>query len=418
MASLVESEAHFKARAGEYGVPPGLLANLERAGICTLGHLAFAVNRPGQDFDETRFDQWLTEVNAQIAPSLGAIAAARRLHFEAEVILTASLKAAVEQPERDSAGPKPLPFAERSARLTHLQQTLPGLNVEGVYEPSMALVDECVFQYESRTLRYVEPSKCGSRETEIMLSRKDKQLKVDATASTLSLKETKHVPDEDVSSAYKLYLCFRRRAVAYAMSELFTFNTMEQYVDLLMKKLNVEPPPGYQATTIGQVLRADREVFVRLAQTVKDIRGTGGGPKPLDGALVQMLQDPSVMFHVVPLPSGAPPASSSYGANRDKPDSDGRTYGSEPYHGKGRGKGKSKQKKGGSAAAPRGFKNCTGRDSKGRPLCFDWNLGKCSKAPAGASCQKGRHNCFKFGCYKPRKYHEAHADEMPSNSAE
>ena len=131
----------------------------------------------------------------------------------------------MEQPDREGAGPKPLPYAERSARLENLKQMLPGLNVEGVYEPSMALVDECVFQYDSRTLRYVEPSKCGSRETEILSNRKDKQLKVEVT--TLSIKETRHVPDEDVSSAYKLYVCLRRRAVAYAMSNLFTFNAMD-----------------------------------------------------------------------------------------------------------------------------------------------------------------------------------------------
>ena len=415
MASLVESEAHFQSRARDCSVPPNLLACLERAGISTLGHLAFAINRPGQEFDEAKFDRWVQDVSQGVMPPLGAVAALRRLHFEAEVVLTASLKAAVEQPDRESAGPKPLPYAERSARLENLRQALPGLNLDGVYEPSMALVDECVFQYDSRTLRYVEPSKCGSRETEVLSSRKDKQLKVEVT--TLSIKETRNVPDEDVSSAYKLYLCLRRRAVAYAMSELFTFNTMEQYVDLLMKKLSVEAPPGFQQTTIGQLLRADREVFVRLSQSVKDIRGTGGN-KPLDKAILDTLQDPSVMFHLVPLPSGGAAASASYGASKDKNDDESRGSYYSPYQGKGRGKGKSKHKKGGSASAPKGFKNCTGRDAKGRPLCFDWNLGKCSKAPAGASCSKGRHSCFKFGCYKPHKFHEAHADEMPANSNE
>ena len=41
MAGLVDSEAHFEARANEYGVPPAFLQALRREGITTVGHLAF-----------------------------------------------------------------------------------------------------------------------------------------------------------------------------------------------------------------------------------------------------------------------------------------------------------------------------------------------------------------------------------------
>ena len=410
MASIAESEAYFEARCREYGVPPVLQTALNRAGISTLGHLAFAMNRPGQEFDEARFDQWLAQVNGGAAPTLGATAIVRRLHFEAEIVLTASLKASIEQPDRDGIAPKPLPYAERTARMATLQGQLPGLNLDGIHEPSLALVDECVHQYDSRTLRYVEPAKCGSRETEVATSRKDKQLRVEVT--TLSIKETKNTPDEDTSTAYKLNLCLRRRAIAYELAGLFTFTTMEQYIDQLMRRLHVEAPPGYQATTISQLLRADREVFVRLAQTVRDIRPNAAGVKPLDEALNRVLQDYSVMFHLVPLPVQAA-SSSTYTASKSKRDESP----SAPYQPrqKGGGKSKGKGKKGGSAVAPRGYKNCVGRDQKGRSLCFDFNLGKCNKAAAGASCDRGRHVCFKFGCYKPHRFSEAHKEEMPSN---
>ena len=56
-----------------------------------------------------------------MAPSIGATASVRRLHFEAEVIVTASLKAAVEAPTSESVTPKAIPFAERSARLAHIR---------------------------------------------------------------------------------------------------------------------------------------------------------------------------------------------------------------------------------------------------------------------------------------------------------
>jgi len=117
MASLADSKDHFLARAKEYSVPDDLVDNMKVAGISTMAHLAFAFVRPGQDFEEEKFDRWAKEVNLGVAPTLGALAALRRLHFEAEIIFTATLKSSAEHPQ-DASTPKPLPFAERTARLS------------------------------------------------------------------------------------------------------------------------------------------------------------------------------------------------------------------------------------------------------------------------------------------------------------
>ena len=45
----------------------------------------------------------------------------------------------------------------------------PGLNISGVNEPAQVLLDECVFQYEHRLIRHIEPAKCNSREAEVWL---------------------------------------------------------------------------------------------------------------------------------------------------------------------------------------------------------------------------------------------------------
>ena len=336
----------------------------------------------------------------------------RRLHFEAEVVITAALRSAVENPDKEGSGPKPLPFAERAARTATLRQQLPGLNLSGQNEPSLALVDECVFQFETRMLRYVEPAKCGSRETEVMTTRTDKKLKLDT--NSLSIKESKTTPDEDVSTAFKLHQCLKRRGIAYEVAGLISYRRHEEYVDLLMKRLGADPPPGYQATSLNQILRADREVFVHMAQSVRDIRPLADGTKPLDDALLAALQDYSVAFHMVPLPAQSSQGSSTYGPSR-RVESDGesvRAGKGKPYH-KGKNKGKGK---GGSARAPNGFPGCVGRDNKNRNLCFNWNLNKCDQAPAGGSCSRGRHCCFKLNCYKPHKYCEAHKSEMPSQT--
>lgn len=44
--------------------------------------MAFAINRPGHDFDETKFEDWIRGVNGGVMPALGAMSALRRLHFE------------------------------------------------------------------------------------------------------------------------------------------------------------------------------------------------------------------------------------------------------------------------------------------------------------------------------------------------
>ena len=90
MASLTDSEAHFEARAKEYAVPSDIFQAMTASGIKTMGHLAFAITRPGQELDDAKFDNWVAQLNGGVAPALGTTAALRRLHFEAEVILTAA----------------------------------------------------------------------------------------------------------------------------------------------------------------------------------------------------------------------------------------------------------------------------------------------------------------------------------------
>lgn len=116
MSNAADSVAYFKARALEYGVNQPLIDALSASGVQTMGHLAFAVSRPGQDFDEKRFDDWLKMVNHDTDPTMGVAAAMKRLHFEAEILVTAGLKSMVEQPSSDSAAPKQIPFAEKGQR--------------------------------------------------------------------------------------------------------------------------------------------------------------------------------------------------------------------------------------------------------------------------------------------------------------
>ena len=213
MSQVADSKAHFLARAKEYNVPQPLIDELTAAGITTLGQLAFAFTRPGQEYDENKFTDWLTTIHGGTAPSIGEAASVRRLHFEAEIVLTASLKAAVEHPLSESSAPRPIPFAERNARMDEVKRSLTGIIIEGHYEPSQALIDEVCHQFDTRVLKYLEPAKCTSREHAILSGKVDKKLKLDN--STLSIRESKSIPYESVSTTHQVIQCLRRRAIAY-----------------------------------------------------------------------------------------------------------------------------------------------------------------------------------------------------------
>jgi len=373
-----------------------------------MGHLAFAINRPGQDFDETKFEDWIKTVNGGVMPTLGAVSALRRLHFEAEIIVTSTFRAAVEQPSEASA-PKPLPHAERTARLLQIKNQFPGLNMSGVNEPAQALLDECVFQFENRLIRYIEPAKCNSREAEVMVGKTDRKLRIEA--NSLSVKESKNIPEEDVGTAYKLQQCLRRRAIGYEFANLISFECHERYIDRLMRRLNTEPPPNYQATSMSQILRADRQVWVFLSQNISDIRPAADGTRPLDKGLDAALSDYEVTFHLLPLPLLAAGAYAPVRTRDAQPS--GNTDFGKGYNQNRKGKGKAKNNQQGSSAAPRGIKGAVGRDNRGRAICFNYNLSECSDAPAGGACRKGRHVCFKSNCFKTHQFAVAHKDEMP-----
>ena len=52
---------------------------------------------------------------------------------------------------------------------------------------------------EHRLLRYIEPAKRNSRESEVMAGKSDGKLRIEA--NSLSVRESKNTPDEDVSDA-------------------------------------------------------------------------------------------------------------------------------------------------------------------------------------------------------------------------
>ena len=143
-----------------------------------------------------------------------------------------------------------------------------------------------------------------------------------ARVCTLAIKETRTVPDEAISTTFHLSQCLKRRGLAYEFANLISFRAHELYTEKLLKHLNVEPPIGFQAATLAQILRADREVFSFMAQEVQDIRPGANDGRPLDASLERALRDYTVAFNLVPFHKFA---------MREDISQQPRKHGSEPY---------------------------------------------------------------------------------------
>ena len=223
------------------------------------------------------------------------------------------------------------------------------------------------------------------------------------------------MPDETVSTTYQLSQCLRRRGLAYEFANLISYTAHERYSDMLLRHMTQELPPQYNATSLGQVLRADKAVFQYLMHHATTFRQDANGDRPLDNLLGDALGDYQTSFHLLPLPKLSA-AETAYHPKGNKTDYADRGSSAPSGGNYGKGKQRSKGKGKGSNQAPNTFIGCTGKDGKNRPICFDFNLSECQKAAPGGTCNKGRHVCFKAGCFKLHAFKTAHPDEAPKQS--
>eukprot|EP00971_Amphidinium_carterae_P328716 6460728-Amphidinium_carterae.1 len=113
-----------------------------------------------------------------------------------------------------SSAPKELPQAERAARMSRLRQRLPGLDLQGLFEPAHHLIDLAVTMADEGSLRYLSWQECISREDELAGLKKAREWKPDS--ATGNLREVYKVIEAktDVSMDYRVMQALSRRAAA------------------------------------------------------------------------------------------------------------------------------------------------------------------------------------------------------------
>ena len=398
MASLTESKAVFKERASEVGLDDATRTLLENQGITTLAKLAFAVGQPGETPTEGALRGMVAGGGDPGAVALGVVSSLRRLIFEAQTLLIAQVKTLVEN-KVDETKLEMAP-AERTHRIADQRGRLVGMTLTGELECGYCCYDLVMKVAQHNSIVYLPPHKFVSRKAELGLDKPKKELTIEAN-STVTVKDKSQELSCSTSTDLHLQEALTRRALALDLVGIASFARVEEYTRFLMSQLQNDAPPGYSKTSIQQVLRADKEAWLRLAEKLTDgVKRRADGVLPLDEELRGLQSDPKVVFHLLPLPHTPV---STYHISGDGGDDSWP----EPK-GKGKGKGKLKRKWKAPKNMPAPLAGKQSETKSGKPLCWNFNLehGCKSGVAAGGKCDKGLHLCMEPGCQKPHPLHK------------
>ena len=394
MSSLVDSTAQFESQLHETGLGAPLVAALKTHGVRTLAQLAFTVGQPGQPIADASIEA-LIQASIGRAPTLNETSILKRVAFEAQTYLTATLRQAVD---RTDDAPRKIPMAERSTRMEAIRANLGGLNISGELEPAHSVLDKMCGMYEANSLKYMDFASCISRPFEIQnVTAKNKELTLER--GSLVLKATDG-PQAATDSEIKAHYAFVRRGVAFQFAKLMSYNQHAQWEAFLFEALHREPPPHFSRPSLAQLLQCDKAAFTRLGTVLSSIKQRDDGSFPLGVALLDLRSDPHIALHLMPTARSS--SSSQHGpapkdsAARPQPYQHG-AYGGRP-------KGSGKGKKGGgkpSPPIPQELRGKWHRTGTGEPICFGFNCKSgCPEkhVKPGQKCSKGLHICAEPRC--------------------
>ena len=403
MASLLDSEAQFIQRTNDLKLSEELKRSLHRAGLQTFGTFAYAHGQPGQNISDESFEAWVTN-QLLTGATIADIAGAKRLLFESQTIVLASLQDQVNT--TDSSAIKKVPIAERETKMRAIKKRLTGLLIEGPLEPGHGLLDTTASMMQLNEIKYIPPEKCISRTHEVM-NQKSPTKQLDISAENLVVKEKQDTPDMTVTSALQVQEAFQRRGIALVFADLVTHENYTRYLTTLFGHLHREPPAGYARTTVSQLVSADKTVWQMLLEEGVQPKRDETGSLALDVKLMESLQSYRVSFSLLPLAAKKENAPSPSKTTKTAGNSGGKGANfsvQKPWiktkGGKKGGKGKVRVpnhifKLGGTASNP-----------SGEAICFGFNSGSgCTDAADGAKCRRGLHICAKcYGVHSIQKH--------------
>ena len=282
------------------GVTEDVLNMFKDSGISTMGKLAFASAYVPGAADDAPFTE-LVKQALKRDPTLGELAALRRLFSESYAATAAEMKSIVEQADETPA--RRLAPAERSERFETQQKRLTGIKISGLLEPGDSLVDAAVAIYESDRMKYIEWQYCVSREHEILTStKKDTSVSFDSSGVLKMSRKDQVVPCEATSELQVKY-CLTRRGLALEQGNVMSFENHEKWAEKLFASRLNEPPSGYARVSFRQMQLADAKLFVVLGEKCRTgIKVAAGSARPCDVKFDEAMNSNEVQHLLQPMP--------------------------------------------------------------------------------------------------------------------
>ena len=264
LASILDSEATFTQQAQEVGLTEPWIDALKANSLATFAKLSFAITSPGTVATDEQINRFLNTMRGGVVATIAELSAFKRLLFESQTMMMHRFKSVAKGEE---AVPKRLAPPEREARLAWQKQQLRGLDISGPMEPAHGLYDLCAAMIEKNVISYISPTKCLTRQQELLGNKPEKEIQLDATKTALVIKEQAAVQEIRINSDLALYQALQRRALAMDLTGLATFEVSKKWIDRMFAIYAQAPAPGFQKVSQSQLLRADRHSFVRLSET-------------------------------------------------------------------------------------------------------------------------------------------------------
>ena len=293
----------------------------------------------------------------------------------------------------ESTEPVVIPLAERMHRMEAQRNRLGGVHFSVHTEPSNKLVDQVFQMVNDQQLTWLPWQKLASRADELQLVKKDMHLVFDSQGS---LKMTKKDVEaqSDLKGEIQIRSALRRRAMAFDLTAIISFQALEVWHEKLFESLSKSPPSGYRSTSLEQCREADKLLWTRLSEITRgNLKLNPDGTSPVQAHFEALTMAPDVMMLRQPLPQTHAPPNPRPG----------------PYNPKGGKKGTSKGDKS-SGSQPQLPENCVARNAENQPICINYNWGRCKRAIAGKRCDRGFHVCFTDKCFKHKPYIECTHD--------
>ena len=170
--------------------------------------------------------------------SQGSVAGLKRLFFEAQTLVVSALKQKVER--TDDSVPTTLDVAERDDRLAAQKARLGGLTLQVEEEVAHGAYDIVFAMAQKNELTWLAPEKFGTCRAEIGAKKAGKELVIDGTG--VAVKDKPSVHNCIISSELDLVSALRRRALAFDLVGILSYDIANKYHQALIQRLQEAPP--------------------------------------------------------------------------------------------------------------------------------------------------------------------------------